>query len=84
MGLSFGKLLLLAAIVVAVWSAFKYAQRIEAIRRAVRREMEARRAGQAGGPAIRAEDLVKCRVCGTYVAARGTTACGRTDCPWGR
>ncbi|HJU20822.1 MAG TPA: hypothetical protein VJ770_30615 [Stellaceae bacterium] len=31
-------------------------------------------------PRIEAEDLVACRVCGTYVAA-GAPDCGRRDCP---
>jgi len=84
LGLSFGKLILLGVIIVVVWSAFKYAQRIEAVRRAVRREMAARRERQARGPSVPAEDLVKCKSCGAYVAARSTAACGRADCPWGR
>jgi uncharacterized protein len=84
LGFSFGKLFVLAVIVVVVWSAFKYAQRIETVRRAVRREMEARRARQTRGPSVPAEDLVKCKSCGAYVASRSTSACGRADCPWGR
>lgn len=83
-GLSFGKLFLLAVIVLIVWSAFKYAQRIDMVRRTVRREMDARRGRQARGPTIAAEDLVKCERCGAYVAARSTASCGRADCPWGR
>jgi hypothetical protein len=83
-GLGFGKLFLLVAIIVIVWSAFKYAQRIDAVRRGVRREMDARRARQARGPTIAAEDLVKCDRCGAYVAAHSTASCGRADCPWGR
>ena len=31
-------------------------------------------------PRIEAEDLIACRVCGTYVAA-GAPDCGRRDCP---
>lgn len=31
-------------------------------------------------PRLEAEDLVACRVCGTYVAA-GAPDCGRRDCP---
>jgi hypothetical protein len=83
---SFAKLVVLAIIIAVVWSAFKYAQRIEAIRRDVRREMAARRQAprpERGSPA-RAEDLVKCQRCNAYVAAHAGAACGRADCPWGR
>jgi hypothetical protein len=31
-------------------------------------------------PMIEAEDLVDCRVCGTYIAA-SARHCGRADCP---
>jgi hypothetical protein len=31
-------------------------------------------------PMIEAEDLVNCRVCGTYIAA-SARHCGRADCP---
>jgi hypothetical protein len=31
-------------------------------------------------PMIEAEDLVSCRVCGTYIAA-SARACGRSGCP---
>jgi hypothetical protein len=31
-------------------------------------------------PMIEAEDLVSCRVCGTYIA-RSARHCGRADCP---
>ncbi|HUZ73849.1 MAG TPA: hypothetical protein VMU87_12770 [Stellaceae bacterium] len=83
---SFGKLVVLAVIIAVVWSAFKYAHRIEEIRRAVRREAAGRRqaAQRERGPALAAEDLVKCARCGAYVAAHSTAACGRADCPWGR
>jgi hypothetical protein len=87
MGLSFGKLVVLAILVAIVWYGFKYAGRVQAVSRAMRREMEARRARPrpaASARAIAAEDLVKCDACGSYVAANSTSACGRADCPWGR
>jgi hypothetical protein len=37
-------------------------------------------AGRRPPPRLEAEDLVACRVCGTYVAA-GAPGCGRRDCP---
>ncbi len=82
-GLSLGKFLLLVILVLVVWYGFKYASRVEAIRRALREEL-ARRQGAQRRPTIPAEDLVKCAQCGAYVAARSATSCGRADCPWGR
>ena len=76
------KLVVLVLLILAVWYAFKYAGRVEEIRRAVKKAREA--AGQPGrGPAprLQAEDMVKCRSCGTYVAVRGAGKCGRQDCP---
>lgn len=85
LGLSLGKLLLLALIIAIVWYGFKYMQRVEDVRRALRQEMERRRkSGRSGPRSIEAEDLVKCARCGAYVAAEGATNCGRPDCPWGR
>lgn len=82
-GLSLGKFLLLVLLVVIVWYGFKYVSRVEAIRRALREELQ-RRQGAQRRPTIPAEDLVKCAQCSAYVAARSATSCGRPDCPWGR
>ena len=40
--------------------------------------------GRKGGgePGGATEDLVQCPKCGAYVAAQGTTSCGRGDCPY--
>lgn len=95
LGLSFGKLLLLAVIIAVVWYGLKYLSRAEAVRRAQRqgdqrqadpRQGNQRRRGMGttGAPLRAVEDLIKCARCGAYVAARGASACGRPDCPWGR
>jgi ribosomal protein L32 len=87
MGLSLGKILVLAVLVAVVWYGFKYRARIEAVRAVLQREAEARRArARQGEPrqTLAAEDLVKCDRCGSYVAAHSASACGRADCPWGR
>lgn len=31
---------------------------------------------------LEAEDMVRCSVCGTYVAAKGAKACDNPACPW--
>lgn len=83
LGLSLGKFLLLALIVAIVWYGFKYVNRVEAVRRAVREELQRRKAAQRP-PRLQAEDLVKCATCGAYIAAQSGSACDRADCPWGR
>lgn len=86
-GLSLGKLLILAILIALVWYGFKYASRVEAIRRGVREEVARRRAGARPGvrpPARSVEDLVKCPQCGAFVAATGATNCGKAGCPWGQ
>lgn len=77
-GFGLTKLLLLIAVVLAVWQGFRYVQRREALRageelRRLRREKE------AGARAV--EELEACRVCGTFVPSRGAKRCGRRDCP---
>jgi hypothetical protein len=93
-GMSFGKLLLLAILILIVWYGFKYAARVEAVKQTLRAEAIRRRHGSSGGegggsgsgvrPTARpVEDLVKCERCGSYVAAVGAANCGKPQCPWG-
>lgn len=86
-GLSLAKLIVLAGIVLAVWYGFKFLNRIQAVREAEARRRAtdgrgARRMAREDGREI--EDMVKCRVCGAYVPARGTAACAQAGCPYGR
>jgi cytochrome c-type biogenesis protein CcmH/NrfF len=68
------KILILAAVVAAVWYGFKYFTRVDQQRREkVSRERDARE-GIA--------DTVQCPVCQTYVAARGAVNCGKSGCPY--
>ena len=83
LGLSLGKLLVLAVLIGVVWYGFKYAARIEAIRRDVRADVARRQAARRGGSARPVEDLVKCAQCGAFVAAEGAKKCGKPNCPWG-
>ncbi len=84
-GISLQKLLVLAAIVTAVWYAFKFIGRLDQRRK---REIKARRDNPAGGAATDAgvpekpEEMVQCPVCESYVAAQGVGPCGRDDCPY--
>ena len=80
-GFSLQKLIVLAGIVAAVWYGFKLVGRLQAARKvdAAQRQNTAKRPGAARGEA---EDMVQCPVCQAYVPARGTTSCGRADCPY--
>jgi len=82
-GMSLGKLIVLGALLAIVWYGFKYAARIEAIRRSVRDQVARRGSGgMPRSPAKPVEDLVKCPRCGAYVATSGAANCGKADCPW--
>jgi uncharacterized protein len=74
----FTKILVLGAIVIAVWYGFKFIGRLDQRRK---RELADARRTKADA----AEDvgeMVKCRTCGVFVAARGAGNCGRGDCPY--
>ncbi len=93
LGFSLQKLLVLAAVVGAVWYGFKWIGRLQQARdaeagappRKFRWPGRARRDGKdpAKDPSKgAAEDMVECPVCRTYVAAGGKANCGRADCPY--
>ncbi len=87
-GFSLYKLLVLAAILGAVWYAFKFIGRLDQRRkRALKTRREGANGETAGGVAAsggvaRAEEMVECPVCKVYVAAGGAGNCGRGDCPY--
>ena len=83
-GLSLGKLILLALIIAIIWYGYRYMQRIEAVRRVLREELQRRQSAARPSQPVEAEDLVKCATCSAYVPSRHPTACGRPDCPWRR
>ncbi len=70
-----GELFVILVVVFAAWHVVKV------FNRAATPPMPPRRP-QAGParPMIEAEDLVSCRVCGTYIAS-STRHCGRPGCP---
>jgi uncharacterized protein len=95
LGFSIQKLLVLAAIIGAIWYGFKFVSRLQQVRDAEAKAGGAKRAGLGdqlrdwvagrkgrGGAVGEAEDLVQCPKCGAYVAAHGATSCGRSDCPY--
>lgn len=75
-GMSLGKLLMLLAVVAAVWVAFRWIQRTNRISEGqARRE----RLGSLAG-----EETAKCPQCGVYVIARTAGDCGRIGCPFAK
>ncbi len=86
-GFSLQKLMLLAAIIGAVWYGFKFISRLQEAREleaknGSSRMSKSRRRGPAKSPESEAEAMIECPVCKTYVAARGAGNCGRADCPY--
>jgi len=73
---SIGKLVMLAALIGAVLLAYRWFHRLEKLRERARRA--------AAQPRLVTEEMVKCKVCGVYVPARGTRTCGYADCPFER
>lgn len=71
-GISFAKILLLVAVVAAVWLGFKYLTRQSAPGPRVKAKREADKG--------LVEDMVRCAVCGAF-QARAAGPCGRQDCP---
>lgn len=88
-GFSLQKLLVLAAIVGAVWYGFKLVSRLQEARELDEKKPRGQKPGGIWRRARRAkssdqatEDMVECPACKTYVAAQGTGSCGRPDCPY--
>ncbi len=77
-GFSLTKLLVLAAIIGAIWYGFKWVGRLDKMRKeALRHDSRSRESAN-----LAAEEMVRCSSCDTYVAATGARACGRDDCPY--
>jgi uncharacterized protein len=92
LGFSFTKLIVLAAVVAAVWYGFKYIGRLERMNKQGRKTGERtlgerlrkaahKKSGSAGEPG-HIEDTEQCPVCKAYVAVEGVENCGRPGCPY--
>lgn len=79
-GLSFGKILLIAAVVAAVWYGIKYFTRPAKEDTAPKAAPKPGGKSASSGDAPAVEDMVRCAVCGAY-QARNAAACERADCP---
>ena len=86
-GFSLQKILLLMAILGAVWYGFKMVARLQErqLERTAKKapsKSKTKRDQAAQAKAMDAEEMVRCPVCDAYVAARVSTDCGRGDCPY--
>jgi uncharacterized protein len=87
---SIGKMLVLVAVIMAIWFGFKLIGRLDAQRKAAAKRQakdgrvraRRRKTDEVRMPVPDAEDMVQCPVCKSYVAARGAGSCGRSDCPY--
>lgn len=83
-GISFAKVILLVAVVAAVWFGFRWFQRWEKERREKEDRPDSRLergASPRAADTLPTEVMTACRVCGTYVA-EGARSCGRPRCPF--
>lgn len=77
------KLMVLAALIMAVWFGFKLIGYFDRMRKEqARLDGKVKRNGRGKAAAGDVEDLVKCAACGDFVPARRPSACGRGDCPY--
>ena len=75
------KLLFLAGAVAGVWYLFKMLAGPSAPPAEPEAQAQRRATGAPSRNRLDAEDMVACKVCGTYVSANNARACGRADCP---
>ncbi len=95
LGFSFTKIIVLVAVVAAVWYGFKYIERLQRIDKGDRRPTERsigerlRKAARSksgphqgsGDPDV-IEDTEKCRKCGVYISVDANSNCGKPGCPY--
>jgi hypothetical protein len=79
-GFSFMKLLVLGAIIAAVWYGFKVVGRLAEDRKTPVGQRKGGRTPSAANPGT--EDMVACPECGTFVAANSAARCERANCPY--
>jgi len=78
LGFSLGKLLVTAVAILIVWYGFKYMTQLGEVRAA---NLAAKQASK-NDKRVEPEDLVKCTVCGSFVAPDTAKKCDRGDCPY--
>jgi hypothetical protein len=76
LGFSLPKLIVLAAIIAAVWYGFKWVGRYNQVQQAKADDLIRKNAEKS------AADMTPCPKCGTYVLTGEATNCGRVGCPY--
>ena len=76
-GFTLPKLIVLIAIVVAVWYGFKFVSRLDK-----QRKTRLKTARKTDSEPEAVGQMVKCEVCDAYVAQGAASNCGRADCPY--
>lgn len=74
-GFGFGKLIVLVAVVAAVWYGFKLVSRLERERKRRVKEQSRQDKDSVG-------KMEKCPVCDTYIVTATARDCGREGCPY--
>ena len=78
-GFSISKLIVLAAVIAAVWYGFKFIGRLDKARK---HAAKLTRDAAGAEPAAETEDMERCEACDAYVSTRNPASCGRADCPY--
>lgn len=76
LGFSLPKLIVLAAIIAAIWYGYKFIGRLQA---AAKTKVPGDDTDSVIPDAV---DMVKCDTCGDFVAAKGSRSCGKEGCPY--
>jgi hypothetical protein len=77
---SLSKILILVAIISAIWFGFRLLSQLDRNRReGARRAKEGTRTQRRAPRQV--DDMVKCDVCGTFTA-RGSAGCTKPECPF--
>ena len=82
-GIGLSKILFTVAVILIVVYGWKWVGRVQSRRRGEAGKMGGRSSPRPeDSPAIEAEEMVQCPVCGDYVPARRPNRCDRDDCPY--
>jgi hypothetical protein len=87
-GFSLSKLIVLVLVGIGAWYLFRMLAGPNPSKEGPRPNAQSRgrpgpgAANSAPSRTLDAEDMVRCPVCGTYVAAKGARACDNSACPW--
>jgi len=76
------KILVLVAVVAAVWYGFKMINRITEDRNKAVGDRNSKKSSTRSSGSPTTEDMIACPECGTFVSASSTAKCERANCPY--